>query len=233
VLFVGVVTLIPIEHVRTLRSPEEAVALFKALGERTVALRGFHTTDATRIARVIHAVATRFDHTVSFEGGAIAPAALRELAVSRAYDYLDVRTPLANLRIWPERTSWVTSTEPTFETTSIGAAVERFEMIAGKRHERGFVMRMREAAKPLVTSLVIAFEATINALIEVELATARELTSLYAGEPLEWAAGSIFVRFPAGAIAGFLKTPKVDPKHQAKWHARIDKALKKARLSPP
>lgn len=226
-------TLIPIEHARRLRSPEEAAALFKALGEKTVSLRGFHTTDAAKIARVIHAVATRFDHTVSFEGGAIVPQPLRELAVSRAYDYLDVRTPLANLRIWPERTSWVTSNEPTFETTSIPAAVEHFEMVAGKQHDRGFVMRMREAAKPLVTQLVISFASTMNALIEVELATAHELTSLYAGAKLEWAAGGIFVRFPAGAIAGFLKTPKVEPRHHAKWHARIDKALRKARLSPP
>ncbi len=225
-------TLIPIEHARVLRSPAEAAALFKALGEKTVALRGLHTTDATRISRVIHAVATRFDHTVSFEGGAIAPAALRELALSRAFDYLDVRTPLANLRIWPERYSWVTSNEPTFETTSSAAAVERFEMIAGKLHDQGFVMRMREAAKPLVTELVIAFGATMHALTQLELATATDLTTLYAGERLEWAAYGLSVRFPSGAIAGFLKTPKVEPKHRAKWHAMIDKAIKKAKLSP-
>ncbi len=225
-------TLIPIEHARALRSPEEAVALFKALGEKTVSLRGFYTTDATKISRVIQAVATKFDHTVSFEGGVIALAPLRELALSRAYDYLDVRTSLANLRIWPELHSWVTSNEPTFETTSIAAALERFEMIAGKPHQRGFVMRMRDVAKPLVTELVIALGATMHALIEVDLATARDLTTLDAGERLEWAADGISVRFPSGAIAGFLKTPKAEPKHRAKWHAVIDKAIKKAKLSP-
>lgn len=228
-------TLIPISHARKLRSPAEAMALFRALGEKRVAMRGFHTTDAARIERVISAVATKYDHTISFEGGSIAASAgpLRDLALSRAYDYLDVRTRIANLRIWPARHSWVTSDAPTFETTSIAAAVERFHATAGEPHERGFVMRMRDAAKPLVVRLAIALGAELNAVIEVELAVASALTTLFAGERLEWQADGLFVRFPDGEIAGFLKTPKVADKHRAKWHAQIDKAIRKAKLSPP
>jgi len=224
------VTLIPISHARALRSGAEAAALFRALGEKTVTLRGFHTRDPARIERVVGAIATKHDHTVSFEGGAIAASSeqLRLLALSRAYDYLDVRTRLANLRIWPARHSWVTSDGPTFETTSIAAAVEHFHATAGEPHERGFVMRMRDEAKVPVARFAIALGAQINATFEAGLEVAVALTELYAGEQLEWGGRDMmFVRFPAGEIAGYLKTPKVDDKHRAKWQARIDKALRK------
>lgn len=225
-------TLIPLTHARTLSTPGDAAALFRALGEKRVVLRGLHTTDPTRIARVIDAIEVARDHTVSFEGGTMAPAfeALRALALSGAYDYLDVRTRLANLRLWPQRQCWVTSDGPTFETTSIAAAVERFEATAGEPHQRGFVMQLRDAARPLAIRFAVALGATFHAVIEVELATAVALTELYAGESLEWAAYGISVRFPAGEIGGFLKTPKVEDKHRAKWHAQIDKALRKARI---
>jgi hypothetical protein len=40
----------------------------------------------------------------------------------------------------------------------------------------------------------------------------------------------ILVDFPEGRIHGFLKTPNVDERHRRKWQARIDKALRKAKL---
>jgi hypothetical protein len=221
------VTLFPLTHAHVVRSPREAAALFKALGEKTVDVRGCYTTDATKIARVVAAVATKRDHQISFERGAIAPAreALRELALSRAYGYLDVRTRLANLRIWPDRYSWVTSDAPTFETTSIAAALERFEMLAGEPHDRGFIT-FAEPAKPLVTALIVALGAEMHAALEVELPVAIELAEVFAGESFSWAAARIAVRFPSGEISGFLTTP--DPKPTAKWHAWIDKAVRRA-----
>jgi hypothetical protein len=105
------VTLIPVHHARKLRSAAEAEALFRALGERTVGLKGMKTTDPARYDRVIDAVVTKHDHTISFEGGSLANArlALDALALAGAFGYLDVRSRDANLRIWPGGNTWVHS----------------------------------------------------------------------------------------------------------------------------
>lgn len=228
--------LIPISHARALSSPSDASALFRVLRERRVEIRGLRTRDPVKLARVVEAVEAKTEHTISWEGGSLANArvALDRLASSGTFGYLDVRASGSNLRSWPRRHTWVHGNEgDELETTSIAEALARFHATSGELHQRSFVMRIRDAAKPLLIELVRALEAEVHAVLEVELAVARELTELYAGEPVDWAAGGISVTFPSGAIMGFLKTPNVEDKYRAKWHARIDKALRKARLSGP
>lgn len=236
--------LIPISHARALRTPSEAVALFRALREKRVVIRGLHTRDPAKLARVVGAAVPKTEHTISWEGGSLAHArtALDRLATAAGFDYLDLRTPACNLRSWPGRRNWVHGNGESLETPSITEALARFHATSGDTHDRGFVMRIREETKPRLIDFLNALGAEVHAVLELPLDAARELTELYAGETLDWGAGGILVRFGrpdrdrpgppflGGEIAGFLKTPKVDDRHRAKWHARIDKALRKARL---
>jgi hypothetical protein len=109
------VTLIPVHHAIRLRSPAEAEALLRALGDRQISARGFNTTDPGRLGRVVAAVTPSRDSTVSFEGGRLnagACAALSALVSSGAFQYLDLRTIDANLRVWPGRHAWVHTAMP-------------------------------------------------------------------------------------------------------------------------
>ena len=102
-------TLFAIAHDQRLASPSEGARFFRALGEKRVSARGFHTEDPARIEALVAAVDTRGDHTVSFEGGVLDAAtfaAVSALALSRL-QYLDVASRRANLRVWPALYSWV------------------------------------------------------------------------------------------------------------------------------
>lgn len=265
------VTLIPVHHPLRLRSPAEAEALLRALGDRQVSARGFHTTDPARLGRVIAAVASKRDCTVSFEGGTLnagACAALAALVDSAAFAYLDLRTADANLRVWPGRHAWVHAAMPAggieglsavfgapvvvgenwvaggklvvsaaggypvdLETQHLADAFSAFDALSSARVERGFVTGLAAAGKPPFLQLLLALGATANAVLELELADARALTELFAGERLEWH-GAVIVRFPEGEILSYLVTPNTGEEDRAKWQKRVDKGLKKAGLSP-
>lgn len=97
--------LIPIEYPERLRSPAEARALYRKLGDERVGVRGFRTADPGRVARLVAAIEPGHDSTINFETGLLDErgwARLGELAAGRP-DYLDVYAGGANLRMWPEQ----------------------------------------------------------------------------------------------------------------------------------
>src|SRR5258705_13532163 len=71
-----VVALIPMEFERRLASPAAAAAMYRALGEKRVSVRGLHTSDRVRIERVVAAIVPKRDHTISFAGGTLDSATL-------------------------------------------------------------------------------------------------------------------------------------------------------------
>jgi hypothetical protein len=97
------VALIPIEYPQRLRSPAEAEAFYRKLGDRRVGVRGFRTNDPRRIERLVAAIEPGHDSTINFESGLLDArgwARLAELAEAPA-DYVDLHAGAANLRIWP------------------------------------------------------------------------------------------------------------------------------------
>lgn len=262
-------TLIPVHHALRLRSPAEAEALLRALGDRQVSARGFHTTDPGRLGRLVAACTPKRDSTVSFEGGTLnagACAALAELVSSGAFAYFDLRTVDANLRVWPGRHAWVHAAMPAggleglcavfgvtvelgehvmpggklvvnhagsypvdLETQNLADAFAAFDALSSARVERGFVTGLTAAGKPALLQLLLALGTTGSAVLELELAEARVLTEVFAGEPLEWH-GTVIVRFPEGEVCSYLVTPKAGDEDKAQWMRRVDKGLRKAGL---
>ena len=70
----------------------------------------------------------------------------------------------------------------------------------------------------------------VDAVLDLEVGVARELTELYAGEKLDWQAAGCLIDFPDGIIHGYLTTPNVGESDRAKWKRRISKALRDAGL---
>jgi hypothetical protein len=100
---VRAVALIPIEYPERLRSPAEAEAFYRRLGDRRVGVRGFRTNDPRRIERLVSAIEPGHDSTVHFEAGLLDGrgwARLEALAAAPA-DYVDIHAGGANLRLWP------------------------------------------------------------------------------------------------------------------------------------
>lgn len=264
------VTLIPVHHALRLRSAAEAEALLRALGDRQVSARGFHTSDPARLGRLVAAVTPRRDSTVSFEGGTLnagACVALAALVASGAFAYLDLRTVDANLRVWPGRYAWVHAAMPAggleglgavfdapvvlgenwvggaklvvrgsggypvdLETQDLTEAFAVFDALSSAPVDRGFVTGLTAAGKPLVLKLLLALGTTASAVLDLDLAEARTLGEVFAGERLEWH-GSVIVKFPEGEICGYLVTPNAGEGDRAKWLRRVDRGLKKAGLS--
>jgi hypothetical protein len=221
-------SLIPIEHPRRLGSPAEAEGFFRALGEKRVSARGFQTTDAARFTRLVEAIETKHDHTISFLGGTLGSAArdsLAALAMSQ-FEYLDVRTTNASLRVWPALRSWVHPGN--IETEKPQPAIEAFLAVTEERHDRGFIMNgVVDQTKPALARFLVDLKAQVDAVLLVDIASARSLTEAYVGEKLDWQAAGVLVDFPDGRIHGFLKTPNVGEEHRAKWLRTIEKALSK------
>lgn len=95
--------LIPIEYPQRLRSPAEAEAFYRKLGDERVGVRGFRTSDPRRIDRLVSAIDPAHDSTIHFETGLLDArgwARLEALAAAPS-EYLDVHAGGANLRIWP------------------------------------------------------------------------------------------------------------------------------------
>ena len=193
-------TLIPIEHERRLRSPAAAERWFRALGSGRVSVRGLHTTETGRFARIIAAVDPNHEHTVSFEGGtlgAAARAALDALAVAR-YEYLDFRTVDASLRIWPGLRSWVHA------ACNVETASAAF-------------------GAPLRGGENTVNDATVNVNLTgsgypIDVQTAS-------GEPIDWQADGMLVDFPEGLVHGYLVTPNAGERERAAWQVRVEKAF--------
>lgn len=240
----GRVGLIQLAHERRLASAAEAEALFRVLGEKVVSASGYHTADPSRVSRIIDAIDPTRDHTISFEGGTVDRVTLDAYALTKQYGYLDVRTRETNLRAWPELYSWVhasaeraaeiAATEPTThvdrETTivipkgDLATALRVFHKLGVTGIDRGFTTTTR--AKPELAAMLIAFGARVHADLEIDVAVARSLAELYTGEPNEWQANGVIVRFPDGEIIGFARTPDVG-KERKNWFKRIEKALAK------
>jgi hypothetical protein len=55
------VTAIPVEHPTRLRSPVQAEALYRKLGETRVVLRGFRTADGAVVERLVAAIERRLE----------------------------------------------------------------------------------------------------------------------------------------------------------------------------
>ena len=187
--------LIPIEHARRLNSPAEAEAFFRGLGTTQVRARGFHTNDAARMARLVAAIEPKEEHTISFVGGALGPAArstLDALALS-TYEYLDVRACDEALRIWPALPRiWVHTARNledaraslgsdagevvierrTLETKSIPIGLRLFHSGAPEQVSRGFISGVEEETKPLLLRFLEAVRSRVDAVLEID-ATSR------------------------------------------------------------
>ncbi len=116
------------------------------------------------------------------------------------------------------------------ETHTIATALRLFHGLTDEHVVRGHLTGLRDTAKPLVARFLTAIGATVHAMLELEPPAARELTELFAGEPVEWQANGIIVEFPAGAISGFLTTPNDGERDRAIWQQRVSDAVQKAKL---
>lgn len=227
----------PIEHAYLLKSPAEAEAFFRALhffGSRaSIGTRGHHTRDPARIERLVNAIEPKREHTISFENGKMNLEALRSFAEKR-FHYLHIDTGKAFYRSWPDwPRTWVypnVENSETIDLTDIPAAVEEFGAIAGDAIRQGFISGVVDETKPFLVAFLRAIDATVHVNLHIDLAPARALAELYEGEKFQWGDELILVDFPRGRIHGFLVTPKVGPEYEAKWQAKITKALRKAKL---
>ena len=129
--------LIPIESPRRLPSAAAAAAWLRAAGRvwspRTVSVRGFHTRDPARIERLVLAIEPPREHTISFQHGTLsapARAALDGLARAR-FQYLDLDTADASLRLWPARHTWVHA-DATAAGVAAAAAILGVPLAPGK-----------------------------------------------------------------------------------------------------
>lgn len=133
-------TLIAVGHDHRLRNAKDAEAFLCALSrfpmfrDRRVSLRGCHTSDATKIERLVEAIEPERDHTISFTGAELTPAAqnaLERLATSK-FHYFDISTSAANLRIWPALYSWVhASLDRADASRAIGTQLEIGDNVVG------------------------------------------------------------------------------------------------------
>lgn len=116
------------------------------------------------------------------------------------------------------------------ETKTRATALRVFHALSGERVNRGFINGVHGDTKPYLTRLLTVLATQVDAVLEVDVASARALTELYAGEPLDWQAGGLLVDFPEGRIHGFLTTPHTSQGDQEKWQSRVTKALRRASL---
>lgn len=102
-------------HHRMLASPTEARRFFAALGCEAVAVRKVRPSSIEDLDTVVAAMpkATGFDDALAFIGGRLSDDALGALARLAVHPlgYLDTRTELACLRVWPHQT-WVHAAFP-------------------------------------------------------------------------------------------------------------------------
>jgi len=257
-------TLIPIEHARSLSSPEEAERLFRALGARCVSARGFHTKDRARFTALVEAIEPEREHTLSFQRGVLDLPSLEALARA-PFGYLDIRSATASYRSWPDRYTWVhaqcelgaageafgaplahgenvfpdakityaaSGQHYTFslDTTSIPTALEVFGRLTDPAVVRGFISGVTLEAKPLLVAFLERLDATVDAVLDIDVASAKALAHVYSGEQHDWQGEGILVDFPEGKIHGYLTSPNIGEDAREAWRSRLDKALRRAGL---
>lgn len=210
-------------------------------------MSGFHTTDLKRIVRVVHAVDPRREPTINFKDGVFGPPARAAFArlAEMSFETLVVSTLGAEIRIWPTIQSRVHSDKlfpdtygdadmkitphgHDLETKAVDTAVKAFLSVAHDRITEGHITALAESTKPALLDFLRELQGSVHAALTVDLATARSLTELYAGERLTWHADGITVHFPDGEIEGFMTSPNTTDAHRQKILERIDKALARA-----
>jgi len=230
--------LIPVEHPRRLQSPAEAEAFYRGLGDRHVSARGFHTRDVTRIEKLVEAIDPEREHTISFQQGTLGPAARAALDVlaHATFGYLDLRVRNHEycLRVWPSLHTWVHHGAETLETKSIDEALRLFHSVTVDKNEltRGFINGVKPAAKKPLLDFLRVVDAQVDAVLDIDVASARAVTELYRGERLDWQSNMLLVDFPEGRINGYLLSSAMGESERAEWQKRVTKALERAGLSP-
>ena len=116
------------------------------------------------------------------------------------------------------------------ETKSIPLALRFFHAHAEERLNRGFISGVKDAAKAPLLRFLEVLDTRVDAVLEVDVASARSLTELYAGERLDWQANMILVDFPEGKLHGFLTSSTNTPENREAWQARVTQALELANL---
>ncbi len=237
--------LIPLAHAYRLSSPAAAEALYRALGERVVTARGYHTTSEERIAKLVDAVDPRRDNTLSFEGGMLDRPAHEAFVATGAYHYFDLRTRQGTcLRVWPGQYSWVHTTpdlaqqlvarEPktrldgdstlVIAKGNFAGALRAFHAVATPPIDRGFVMKLGAPGREAYKRFLLASRCQVDVVLELDVAVARQLSELFQGESHDWQAGGVLVRFPACTIHGFARNHSLDKERDA-WFKRVDRAV--------
>jgi hypothetical protein len=248
--------LIPVEFARPLASPGEAERMFRALGEKSVGVRGLHTRDPARIAALIAAIERKREHSIAFEAGAFdaaAFAAIDALAVAK-YQFFGVESPLADLRIWPwYPRAWVLATSASAdairraaprevtvdikdgegwvvhcETTDFAAAARLFRAIAGDLMRQGHITQVADATRPLLERAIVAMRAEVHVTMEIAVGAARALAEQLADSKYDWQADGMIADFPSGRLTKYFVSHSITDRKRAKWLRRVEKALKKA-----
>ena len=264
----------PLRHARTIRSPAEAEALFRGLGERRVALRGLAARDPAGLRVLVEATAgsaeSRGWTTLTFAGGSLTTEgwrALEELAPQR-FAYLDVRGPAASLRLWP--TQWVVNmtgpraqleallgapltegrharaaTRPALvvreadpgvlyvvaDAEAPAQALALFRRVAGEALAHSFIKDPHPSCHGALLRLLIAVGVEVRGDLVLDLARARALTERFADAEVEWQADHTSVDLPSGRLHGFILSPNTSEEDQRRWHAAIDRALRRGGLT--
>jgi hypothetical protein len=225
--------LVPIEYPERLKSPAEAAAFYRALGERSVALTGGHTRDLARVGRYVDAIVPNWSHTISFQSGTLDFGRLEALALATGFHYFDLATTEAVLRIWPALYAWVYPNRQGVTTEkfeNIAGAVARFREMTGRELRRGFINGVQEPTKPLLLDFLRHAHAEVDVTLTVEPERGAELT-----EPeveFEWQAAELIVDFPGGRVNGFLVTPNVGEEFHDAWQRRVADAFTSMNRAP-
>jgi hypothetical protein len=116
--------------------------------------------------------------------------------------------------------------------TSPELALRLFHALTTGPLARGHITGIRDGARASLLAFLRASGAEVSATLELPVAVARDLAEAFAETAIDWQARAVIVDFPEGRIHGFLTTPKVEERDRKRWHARIDKALRRARSIP-
>lgn len=116
------------------------------------------------------------------------------------------------------------------ETRTPQPAWRLFDALSIDALDRGFIMATQPDSHPHLLRLLSEIGAAITFDAVVPTDTASALTASSGGATCSWQAGGAMIQFPSGAIEGSLNSSNNSDRNRAKWHERIDKALRKAGL---
>jgi hypothetical protein len=228
------VTLLVFEHELRVGSPEEAAALFRALGSHRVSTKGWIGRDRATIDRLLDALAPRDGDTVTFTAGTLddaSAAALRALA-DAGPGFVHLRDPAwTDLSMWRDRASVAARDGSGGEFAGGGAAnhaaIARYRELAAPRVETGYVLHMSAPAKLALPAFLHALGAQVTALVELEPAAAAELATFVPYGELEWRDDMTVVRLPSGTITKY--ATRANERRVPKWKQAVARAMTKLR----